>query len=157
MNKITKAAVTAALLSIAATLPAAAQNLPKVINPEVGKAVMADLGGEFAECAAFYSLGAGLGKRDWPDRVQENANMEAVSREALTMALALTGKDVALANFKIALDTMGRDTGGDTHKMPIVIAKFGPRCKDLMEHPEIRMTYWVEVENAGFVSAQKKK
>jgi hypothetical protein len=137
------------------SVPAVAQvALPQAANSEVGKAVVADLAGELAQCWAFYDLGVTLAKRDWPD-VDQSAGDKA-AQSASQMAMALSSPDIALANFKIAVDDMTHTLAGDVHRLPIVVAKYGSKCKDLMEHPELRAKYWIDIENAGLTSATKR-
>ncbi len=122
-------------------------------TPQLQALVTHDLGSDSIRCAAYYGIGTLLAKRDWPNL--DHSAMERAYSRFNTLGLAMLGPQVALAYYKIATDEISRDVQGDTNRMPIVIAKFGPLCQDLLDHPATRRDYWLKMEEAGLASAKK--
>lgn len=143
-----------ALAPANANPPALSQEI-QTLPQEMQKLVITDLGEDFAQCWAYYDFMTAIIDRDRPD-VDTN-DSKKTGEFARDAALALVGKDVALANFKIALDSFASDTAGDTHRLSIVIANHAYHCKDLIDHPEHEMARQVEAEKAGAAAAAAKK
>lgn len=152
-----KTTITAAAIALGVVQPAAAQTAPSLsqLNPEVSKAVITDLGEEFAQCSAYYNFFAQITTRDWPN--VDVSTSEKAGDFARQIAVGLVGVDVTMANYKLTLESIISDTGGDSTKLSIVIAKHAYPCKDLIEHPEHKLAHWIEVEKAGATSASTAK
>lgn len=98
-----------------------------------------NLAHDYANCAAFYHVASHLSGLDGKLR-HEYQEAEAA---ALRHSTLLTSRPVALARYKMALQTVTRDDNPDL-MLTTAYTDYGYLCEDLMQQPNKRMQYWRE-------------
>jgi hypothetical protein len=104
-----------------------------------------ELGAEFAECAAYYSLSsAKMG------RVATGKDVAAAAdqayRTALEMSARLTDGELARSRVRLVQRSMGEEVDNDAARMSILIEQYGAKCEDLFENVDERLRYWLQKE-----------
>ena len=101
---------------------------------------ISNLASELAECSAYYaSLQYAL------ERSQvDGAPAERNALYAFALAAEISSAEVTAARVELRTTAMGEEIGGDLSNFAILINKYGQRCKEILEDPEGRLTYWVD-------------
>ncbi|MET3051893.1 hypothetical protein ABXV19_08710 [Pseudomonas alkylphenolica] len=100
-----------------------------------------NLAHDFAQCAAYYTLGSkGAEKRD-PDLA---VKMDQAASFALEMSTGLTSKKVAAARYNMSLKSMMEDMDDSFNNFSIVINEYADQCKEIMDDPKTRLQYWLD-------------
>lgn len=100
----------------------------------------ANLASDFAECAAFYSIGSEGVKRAGKD----NAKIDEAFDIAYDFAVKFSNQKVTDARIKLSMDEQTELMEHDFANLAILIEKHGKFCKELLENPERGLQFWLD-------------
>lgn len=124
---------------LALLLPAlAVARDPAAVTREAGD----ELAAEYSSCAAYYVLSSeGMRRANMGPEIDNAAdNGRKLAEHAVVESAKLTSPEVAQARMSIAQQTMMRTMKFDYANLSLVAAEYAFKCKDLLEHPEQRLS-----------------
>lgn len=108
-------------------------------EPERAKS---NLASDFAECIAYYTISAEGLRRSGAEASLIDAAEKAAS-VAFELGADLSNLDVTGARAELALKEQTELMRHDYSNFAILINKYGEFCKQLLDHPEDRLKYWL--------------